>query len=98
MNAQRESRIVMARNGAYMSVPGYLASFVQGVNIDKRTLEVKVKSTIVTEVIANTLQNSTIVRKQVETDRCTGSQVKCAAIDRINREKVQHVVCSSEPV
>ncbi len=53
-------------------------------------------STKVREEIANTLQNSTIVRKQVDASRRTGSQVKCAAIDRINREKVQHVVCSSE--
>lgn len=26
----------------------------------------------------------------------TGSQVECAAIDSINRDKVQHVVCSSK--
>ena len=55
-------------------------------------------STIVTEVIANTLHNSTTVRKRVETDRRTGSQVKCAAIDSINRERVQHGVCSGEKV
>jgi len=55
-----------------------------------------VNSTTMTQEIANTLQNSTIVRKQVDAHWRTGSQVKCAAIDSINREKVQHVVCSSE--
>lgn len=26
----------------------------------------------------------------------TGSQIKCAAINSINREEIQHVVCSGE--
>jgi len=55
-----------------------------------------VNSTKVTQEIADTLQSSTIVRKEVNNDQRAGSQVKCAAIDSINREKVQHVVCSSE--
>jgi len=71
------------------------ASF-RGSIFDKRTQNVKVTSTKVTQEIANTLQNSTIVRKQADGDQRTGSQVKCAAIDRIDREKVQHVVCPSE--
>ncbi len=45
---------------------------------------------------ANTLQNSTIVRKEVGAHQRAGSQGKCAAIDSINREKVQHVICSGE--
>ena len=53
-------------------------------------------STKATQEIVNTLQNSTIVRKGVNDHQRAGSQVKCAAIDRINREKVQHVVCASE--
>ena len=53
-------------------------------------------STKVTQEIADTLQSSTIVRKEVNNDQRAGSQVKCAAIDSINREKVQHVVSSSE--
>jgi len=63
---------------------------------DKRTQEVKVNSTKATQEIVNTLQNSTIVRKQVDAHQRTGSQVECAAIDSINREKVQDVICSSE--
>ncbi len=53
-------------------------------------------STKVRQQIANTLQDSTIVRKEVDADRRTDSQVKCAAIDGINREKVQHVVSSRD--
>jgi len=64
--------------------------------VDKRTQEVEVNGTKVTQEIANTLQNSTVVRKQVDANWHVGSQVKCAAIDSINREKVQHLVCSSE--
>jgi len=55
-----------------------------------------VNSTKVREEIANTLRDNTTVRKQVDANRRTGSQVKCAAIDSINREKVQHAVCSNE--
>ncbi|KAH8991202.1 hypothetical protein EDB92DRAFT_2103665 [Lactarius akahatsu] len=40
-----ERRNMMKRVGVYMSVSGYLANFVQGVNIDQRTQGVKVNST-----------------------------------------------------
>jgi hypothetical protein len=52
-------------------------------------------STNMIQAIENTLQNGTIVRKEVVAHWLTGSQVKCTAIDSINREKVQHVICSS---
>ena len=34
--------------------------------------------------------------KKYDARQCAGLQVQCAAIDSINREKVQHVVCSSK--
>lgn len=43
--------------------------------------------------IATTLQNSLIVRKQVNNHQRADSQVKGAAIDSINYEKVQYVLC-----
>jgi len=76
-------------------VDTWRASFRELV-FDKRTQEVKLNSTKARQEIANTLQNSTFVRKQVDANRRAGSQVKCTAIDSINREKIQHVVCSSE--
>ncbi|KAH8986617.1 hypothetical protein EDB92DRAFT_1879019 [Lactarius akahatsu] len=55
MNAQRESRYMMKRDGVFTSVSRYLASF--------KKQDVKMNSTKATEEIENALQNSTIVRK-----------------------------------
>ena len=49
--------------------------------------------TKVTQEIANSLKNDTI---NLDAHRCSDLQVKCAAIDSINREEVQHVVRSKE--
>jgi hypothetical protein len=37
-----------------------------------------------------------MLERKADANRQAGSQVKCAAIDSINREEVQHGVCSSE--
>jgi hypothetical protein len=44
---------------------------------------------------ANTLQNSAVVRG-VNAHPHIDSHIKYAAIDSINREKVQHGVCSND--
>ena len=62
---------------------------------DKREQEVKANGTNVRQEIANTLQNSTC-QKQSRRQIAHSSQVKCTTIDSINREKVQHIVCSGE--
>ena len=86
----------MVRIGAHFET--CRASF-RGSVFDKREQEVKVNGTNVRQeianTIANTLQNSTcqkISRRQI----AHSSQVKCTTIDSINREKVQHIVCSGE--
>jgi hypothetical protein len=40
----------------------------------------------------NTLQNCTIVREEVYALQRAYSQIKCAIIDSVNREEVQHAV------
>jgi hypothetical protein len=65
----------------------------QGVNIDKRTRKEQYQYDARDRKHSAELHNC---QRRSRRHQRAGSQVKCAIIDGINREKVQHAVCSSE--
>ena len=85
----------MKKDGKYKSTFGYLASFVQRVNVWQEGTGEKSERY---QSKARDSEHSAEWHncQKINASQRTRSQVKCAAIDSINREKVQHVVCPNE--